>query len=145
VKKDIITVNDLSPAEIDHIFDLADRSENLTFPRQTGLTACVSFEGNSIRTRATFTKALVDLDITPVEVPNLLKTGEAVGHLADYMDNWMDLYILRDRDHERMAAFAASSASIFGLTQIVWFAWLGIVLPRPATDEAAEVVTPAFE
>ncbi|MBP7961914.1 MAG: hypothetical protein KBG20_06275 [Caldilineaceae bacterium] len=110
MKKDIITVNDLSPAEIDQIFDLADRSESLTFPRQTGLTACVSFEGNSIRTRATFTKALVDLGITPVEVPNLLKTGEAVRHLAGYMDNWMDLYILRDRDHERMAAFAASSA-----------------------------------
>ncbi len=82
VKKDIITVNDLSPAEVDQIFDLADRSENLTFPRQAGLTACVSFEGNSTRTRATFTKALVDLGITPIDVPNLLKTGEAVHHLA---------------------------------------------------------------
>jgi hypothetical protein len=34
---------------------------------------------------------------------------------------------------------------VFGLTQIVWFAWLGIAMLRPATDEAAEVVTPAFE
>ena len=34
---------------------------------------------------------------------------------------------------------------VFGLTQIVWFAWLGIAMLRPATDEAAEVVTPAVE
>lgn len=42
-------------------------------------------------------------------------------------------------------ALSEISASIFGLTQIVWFAWLGIAMLRPATDEAAEVVTPAFE
>lgn len=108
--KDLITLTDLSPADIAHIFDLADRSDSLAFPRSAGLTACTSFEGNSIRTRATFVKALVDLGITPVDVPNLLKTGEDVRHLAGYLDNWVDLYILRDRDHERMAAFAASSA-----------------------------------
>ena len=34
---------------------------------------------------------------------------------------------------------------VFGLTQIVWFAWLGIAMLRPATDEAAEVVTHTFE
>lgn len=109
MKKEIITINDLLPAEIEQVFDLADRSDSLAFPRSAGLTACTSFEGNSIRTRATFVKALADLGITPVEVPNLLKTGEDMRHLAGYMDSWMDLYILRDRDHERMAAFAAAS------------------------------------
>ncbi len=39
MKKDIITVNDLSPAEIDQIFDLADNSDSLALPREAGLTA----------------------------------------------------------------------------------------------------------
>ena len=42
-------------------------------------------------------------------------------------------------------ALSEIGGMVFGLTQIVWFAWLGIALLRPATDEAAEVVTPAFE
>jgi hypothetical protein len=42
-------------------------------------------------------------------------------------------------------ALSEIGGMVFGLTQIVWFAWLGIAMLRPATDEAAEVVTPAFE
>ena len=44
-----------------------------------------------------------------------------------------------------MPALSEIGGMVFGLTQIVWFAWLGIAMLRSATDEAAEVVTPAFE
>lgn len=41
-------------------------------------------------------------------------------------------------------AIAEISASVFGLTQIVWFAWLGVAMLRqPAL--ATEVMKPAFE
>ncbi len=42
-------------------------------------------------------------------------------------------------------AIAEISASIFGLTQIVWFAWLGIAMLRQPKTAVQEVVTPAFE
>jgi hypothetical protein len=37
------------------------------------------------------------------------------------------------------------SASIFGLTQIVWFAWLGIALLRQPKSATQEVIAPVFE
>ena len=42
-------------------------------------------------------------------------------------------------------AAAEISASIFGLTQIVWFAWLGIAMLRRPAVNTQEVVTPAFK
>lgn len=40
---------------------------------------------------------------------------------------------------------AEISAAIFGLTQIVWFAWLGIAMLRQPKAVAQEIVTPAFD
>ncbi|MBT3313839.1 MAG: ornithine carbamoyltransferase [Anaerolineae bacterium] len=107
--KNFITIDDFSADEIRHIFDLAGNSAQLKFSAGTTLTACYSFEGNSLRTRATFVKALSDLNITPIGIPNFLKTEEGVEHLAGYMDSWFDIYILRDRNHARLASFAEST------------------------------------
>ena len=109
MKRSVIKISDISPDEITQIFELADASESLRFSRDVGLSACYSFEGNSIRTRATFVKALYDLRISPIEVPNILKTQEEVQHLAGYLDNWFDIYIIRDRDHKRLAKFSEST------------------------------------
>ena len=42
-------------------------------------------------------------------------------------------------------AAAEISASIFGLTQIVWFAWLGVAMLRQSETAVQEAITPAFE
>ena len=42
-------------------------------------------------------------------------------------------------------AIAEVSASIFGLTQIVWFAWLGVAMLRQSETAVQEAITPAFE
>ena len=42
-------------------------------------------------------------------------------------------------------AAAEISASIFGLTQIVWFAWLGVAMLRTEETAVQEAITPAFE
>ncbi len=109
MKRNLITLHDFSPSAIEEIFELADNADTLAFPAKSKLTACYSFEGNSLRTRATFVKALFDLGISPIEFPNLLKTSEAVEHLAGYLDYWFDIYVIRDRNHERLAQFAEAS------------------------------------
>lgn len=42
-------------------------------------------------------------------------------------------------------AIAEISASIFGLTQIVWFAWLGVAMLRSGETAVQEAITPTFE
>ena len=42
-------------------------------------------------------------------------------------------------------ALAEISASLFGLTQIVWFAWLGVAMLRGGETAVQKAITPAFE
>lgn len=42
-------------------------------------------------------------------------------------------------------ALSEIGASIFGLAQIVWFAWLGIAMLRQSQSTSQEIVSPAFE
>ncbi len=42
-------------------------------------------------------------------------------------------------------ALSEVSASIFGLTQIVWFAWLGVAMLRKSETVSAEIPTPAYK
>ncbi len=107
--KNFIKIDDFSADEIQQIFDRADKADQLKFSADMALTACYSFEGNSLRTRATFIKALSELGITAIDIPNFLKTSEGVQHLSGYMDHWFDIYILRDRNHARMVSFAEST------------------------------------
>jgi len=65
---------------------------------------------NSLRTRATFLKAFTDLDLTAIELPNLLKTSEEKRHLAGYLDQWIDLYVIRESDHAILEEFANASS-----------------------------------
>ncbi len=105
----LLTIDDLSPGDINAIFERADRPMPSRPALEALLTAAYSFEGNSIRTRTTFLKALAALSIQAIEVPNLLKTVEPVEHLAGYMDNWVDLYVIRERNHERLGSFTKAS------------------------------------
>jgi len=103
--KQLITIDDFSQEDIAEIFRLADYAHRLKIAERD-MFACYSFEGNSIRTRATFVKALSDLEISGVELPNVLKTTESPEHLAGYLDNWIDLYIIRTADHKKLSLFA---------------------------------------
>lgn len=69
-----------------------------------------SFEGDGVRTRATFIEAFRRLGLQWTELPNLLKTTEAPRDLAGYLDPFFQVYVIRERDHARLAAFAAASA-----------------------------------
>jgi ornithine carbamoyltransferase len=88
---------------------LARKLKNEYLPIFDGLTSAYSFEGNSLRTRATFLKAMASLKLTAIELPNLLKTQEDKTHLASYLDQWIDLYIIRESSHDTLERFASAS------------------------------------
>jgi ornithine carbamoyltransferase len=69
-----------------------------------------SFEGNGVRTRATFLEAFRRLGLAGTELPGLLKSGERPGDVAGYLDPLFDLYVIRESNHPRLAEFAAASA-----------------------------------
>lgn len=75
-----------------------------------GFNVAWSFEGNGIRTRTTFIRAFRELGMVFTELPNLLKTQERVDDLAGYLDSFFDLYVIRDSNHEKLAAFAKASS-----------------------------------
>ncbi len=109
MRRTLITIDELTVDDVDRIFELADSAHSHYGGNENQPAACYSFEGDSLRTRATFVKALFDLGINPVELPNLLKTSEPVDHLAGYLDHWFEIYVIRDRNHSRMVEFAEAS------------------------------------
>lgn len=100
----LIQINDLSAQDIRSIWSLATKPS-------TPLKGNVawSFEGNGIRTRTTFIQAFQELNLSFVELPNLLKTNERVADLAGYLDPFYDIYVIRDSNHERLTEFANAS------------------------------------
>lgn len=100
----LIRITDLSANDIRSIWNLAAKP---TAP-VTGKVAW-SFEGNGIRTRTTFIQAFRDLNLSFVELPNLLKTNERACDLAGYLDPFYDLYVIRDSNHDRLTEFANAS------------------------------------
>ena len=102
----LISLEDVRAHDVEAIFSLAlapDPSAPLTG------TVAWSFEGRGIRTRATFLQAFRDLGLPFTELPDLLKTDERVEDLAGYLDPMFSLYVVRETDHERLAAFARAS------------------------------------
>lgn len=101
----LLDVDDLSATDIYRIW------ENVSTGEVQNVSGDIawSFEGNGIRTRTTFIQAFQRLKLNYVELPNFLKTGESIEDLAGYMDPFYSMYVIRDRDHERMADFAQAS------------------------------------
>jgi len=100
----LIQINDLSAQDIRSIWSLATKPSTPV----KGNVAW-SFEGNGIRTRTTFIQAFQELNLSFVELPNLLKTNERVADLAGYLDPFYDIYVIRDSNHERLTEFANAS------------------------------------
>ena len=100
----LIQINDLSANDIQSIWNLATRPS----APSSGNVAW-SFEGNGIRTRTTFIQAFRELNLSFVELPNLLKTNERPADLAGYLDPFYDIYVIRDSNHDRLTEFANAS------------------------------------
>ena len=100
----LISIKDLSATGIEEIWKLVAQDG----PIISGKVAW-SFEGNGIRTRTTFIQAFQELGLCYTELPNLLKSNERTVDLAGYLDDFYDIYVIRERQHDRLAQFAKDS------------------------------------
>lgn len=100
----LIDLADLQPHDIHRIWSLVTAQG----PALQG-TVGWSFEGTGTRTRTSFLAAFRQLGLAWTELPGLLKTAERVSDLAAYLDPFYTLYVVREADHARLAAFAAAS------------------------------------
>lgn len=100
----LIRLSDLGAAEVRAIWSLVAAADQSLVG-----TAAWSFEGNGIRTRTSFIQAFRECDLSFIELPNLLKTGERVCDLAGYLDPFYDVYVIRESNHARLAEFASAS------------------------------------
>ena len=86
----ILALSDLGERDIQAIWALVGAADS-----PLGGTVAGSFEGNGIRTRATFIQAFRELGLEFTELPNLLKTHERVEDLAGYLDLFFTHYVIR--------------------------------------------------
>ena len=101
----LLALSDLGARDIQAIWALVGAADS-----PLGGTVAGSFEGNGIRTRATFIQAFRELGLEFTELPNLLKTHERVEDLAGYLDLFFTHYVIRESDHARLIAFAKASS-----------------------------------
>ncbi len=102
----LLDINSLEKHQILEIWQQV--SDQVTEPLQGSVAW--SFEGNGIRSRTTFIQAFQKLGLNYVELPNFLKTAEAVDDLAGYLDPFYSLYVIRDGNHQRMTEFANATS-----------------------------------
>lgn len=124
----ILSTKDLQAGDLERIFALAEQggpSIGLALP------IAWSFEGNGIRTRASFMQAFRDLGLSFTELPNLLKTTERVEDLAGYLDPMFAMYVIRESNHERLEAFARASKR-------------PVLNAMSASEHPCEVITDAY-
>ena len=101
----LIDISDLQPSDIYQIWKRAEEPS-------VSLSGTVgwSFEGNGVRTRTSFIQAFRELGLAHIELPNLLKTDERLVDLAGYLDEFYQLYVIRESNHELLRAFADCSS-----------------------------------
>ena len=101
----LIDISDLQPSDIHEIWKRTEEPFG-------GLSGTVgwSFEGNGVRTRTSFIQAFRELGLAHTELPNLLKTDERLADLAGYLDEFYQLFVIRESNHEQLRAFADCSS-----------------------------------
>ncbi len=108
--KDLISINDLTVDEIQHIFELAHAIKKN--PYQSVLSQrsmAMIFEKPSLRTRVTFEVGMVQLGGHAVYLqPADIKLGqrETVADAARNLERWMDIIMARTFKHETIVKLA---------------------------------------
>ncbi len=129
MKRDLISIADLSREQIETIFSLArrlkaDRREGLPHPYLAGKTLAMIFEKPSLRTRVTFEVGMVQLGgaavyLAPSDIG--LGTRETVPDVAQNLSRWVDLIMARTFSHHTVVELArhATIPVINGLSDLL--------------------------
>lgn len=96
-----IHLNDFSKQEIEKVFELADKikSDNEIIKPLNGKTIVLFFPESSIRTRVSFEKGIQMLGgHTILFPPTALDKKEDIKDVIGYLENWVDMVIVRHND-----------------------------------------------
>lgn len=128
MKRDLISISDLEPDQLEAIFSLAqelkhDRQAGRPHPLLAGKTLAMLFEKPSLRTRVTFEAGMLQLGgyavyLSPSDIG--LGTRESPTDVARNLSRWVDLIIVRTFSHETVLELArqATIPVINGLSDL---------------------------
>lgn len=127
-KRDLLTLRDISRAEIDEIFSLARRlkreqKQGTPHRRLDGKTLALVFEKPSLRTRTSFETGMAQLGGHAVFLgPDEIQLGvrESPSDCARSLSRWVDVIVVRTFSQEVLQEMAASASIpvINGLTDL---------------------------
>jgi ornithine carbamoyltransferase len=127
-KRDLLSLNDLSRKEIDHIFSLShklkrEKRQRVSRRLLAGKTLALVFEKPSLRTRVTFETGMLQLGgqvvyLGPQEIS--LGVRETPADCARNLCRWVDLIVVRTSSQETLEEMAryATVPVINGLTDL---------------------------
>jgi ornithine carbamoyltransferase len=118
MKRDLLSMGDLSRADCETIFALAKTLKAAVKARRThrrleGRAMAMIFEKPSLRTRVTFEIGIAQLGGTSVYLaPGDIRLGEreSVGDIAKNLSRWVDLVVARTFSHDTVRALAANAS-----------------------------------
>ena len=129
MKRDLISISDLTQDEVEALFSLAqrlkaDRQKGWPHPILAGKTLAMIFEKPSLRTRVTFEAGMDQLGgyaiyLSPQDIG--LGTREPVPDVAKNLSRWVDLIMARTFSHQALTdlAQAATIPVINGLSDLL--------------------------
>ncbi|MEA2625869.1 MAG: ornithine carbamoyltransferase [Candidatus Binatota bacterium] len=117
MKRDLLTLADLTTTEIEEIFVLskvlkAALKSGRPHPRLAGRTLAMIFEKPSLRTRVSFEIGMFQLGGSSVYLaPQDIQLGrrESVSDIARNLSRWVDMIVARTFSHETLVDLAAHS------------------------------------
>ena len=118
MKRDLLSIGDLSRADCEAIFSLAAKLKAAVKARRThrrleGRAMAMIFEKPSLRTRVTFEIGIAQLGGTAVYLaPGDIRLGEreSVPDIARNLSRWVDLIVARTFAHETVRGLAANAS-----------------------------------
>lgn len=113
-KRDLLSIMDLSVADLGPIYDLSFElkkawAERRLTPELQGCTLAMIFEKASLRTRSTFEIGMQQLGGYAIDLSNLnigMGTRESVADIARNLDRWCDLIMIRTFGQSRAEVVA---------------------------------------
>lgn len=108
--RSLVKLDDWSPSDVGAVFDLADAFVAGRGPTTQG-AAAMFFPPTSLRTRVTFERGASSMGLEPIVFPDTtLDKPEALADVARYLDNWVDIVVVRHQDLAVVEALAAARA-----------------------------------
>ncbi len=117
MKRDLVTLRDISKGELFHLIALARRLKadvraRRPHPWLPGRTLAMIFEKPSLRTRVTFETGMTQLGGSAIYLaPGDIQFGkrEPVGDIAANLSRWVDLIVARTFSHDSVVELARSA------------------------------------